>query len=166
MALQEDICAICRVSMNSENSATYCIPECGHRFHSNCVIQWFRVSNGSCPYCRAACINAPVRARRRYGTVPVELTKLWKQLARRKDCPLLVKRKCQRVAKAKAAKEAASKKLTQFRRVHREKFKKWSVLRRKKYSTITRWKKLEHELASLPPLPIMRYLQPRTPSTS
>ena len=25
---------------------------CGHTFHSNCIMSWFRSKNNTCPYCR------------------------------------------------------------------------------------------------------------------
>ena len=29
----------------------YQIPECNHKFHSECVITWFRMGKSKCPYC-------------------------------------------------------------------------------------------------------------------
>ena len=48
---QEDnpeLCAICYEPMN-EN--VYEIPECKHKYHTNCIIDWFRLGKSRCPYC-------------------------------------------------------------------------------------------------------------------
>ena len=34
-----DNCAICREKL--ENN-TYTVPECNHKFHTNCIMTWFR----------------------------------------------------------------------------------------------------------------------------
>ena len=41
-------CAICTDVM-SENS--FVLAECGHRFHTNCIMTWFRTGRSSCPLC-------------------------------------------------------------------------------------------------------------------
>jgi hypothetical protein len=45
------LCAICHSQDESKNFST--LP-CSHLFHSDCIIEWFRLveSNGECPVCR------------------------------------------------------------------------------------------------------------------
>ena len=43
------ICAICAKSMDNEE--TYTLTECGHTFHTECIINWFRNCNIVCPFC-------------------------------------------------------------------------------------------------------------------
>ena len=45
---EPDICAICHETME-EN--IYEIPECKHKYHTNCIIDWFRLGKSRCPYC-------------------------------------------------------------------------------------------------------------------
>jgi hypothetical protein len=48
---EEEICPICYEILYEKISHT--IMECEHKFHSSCLIEWFRTSNNtSCPYCR------------------------------------------------------------------------------------------------------------------
>jgi len=45
---EKDICAICHENLEDN---IYKIPECNHKFHSECVITWFRMGKSKCPYC-------------------------------------------------------------------------------------------------------------------
>ena len=42
------MCAVCLSTINEKESYKL---ECGHVFHTNCIVQWFRNSNGNCPCC-------------------------------------------------------------------------------------------------------------------
>ena len=52
-ALEE--CGICREEL--ECSQCYTLPECNHRYHTNCIISWFRNGDSRCPYCGNKGIN-------------------------------------------------------------------------------------------------------------
>jgi len=53
-----DVCSICQENMTEENY--YAIPECGHIFHTNCIITWFRSLRPNCPLCNDCGINLPI----------------------------------------------------------------------------------------------------------
>tara|TARA_Y100000590_G_C15593442_1_gene967031 strand:+ start:570 stop:1076 length:507 start_codon:yes stop_codon:yes gene_type:complete len=48
----EELCIICLEGFNQSNKDDY-ILECNHKFHTNCIMKWFRSnnSNGNCPIC-------------------------------------------------------------------------------------------------------------------
>ena len=46
--MNEDVCPICLD--NLEGKPTYKI-QCGHTFHTDCIMKWFRSSSGNCPCC-------------------------------------------------------------------------------------------------------------------
>ena len=65
-------CGICQEALSSAQS--YTLPECKHKFHTHCIITWFRTrppaddSNGEggrCPYCGNRGINNKARSRGR-----------------------------------------------------------------------------------------------------
>jgi hypothetical protein len=51
-------CPICKEQMTEENY--YAIPECGHIFHTNCIITWFRSLHPNCPLCNDVGMNIPM----------------------------------------------------------------------------------------------------------
>ena len=44
----DQICSICLSTINENDKYTL---ECGHIFHTKCIVTWFRNSNGNCPCC-------------------------------------------------------------------------------------------------------------------
>ena len=51
MTEEADLCIICYSELDCSGSATYSLPECGHTFHQNCIMHWFRQANSKCPLC-------------------------------------------------------------------------------------------------------------------
>jgi|TARA_Y100000389_G_C17285379_1_gene425158 hypothetical protein len=45
----DNVCPICLESLKVKDN--YKI-SCGHEFHTECIMNWFRFSNGSCPCCK------------------------------------------------------------------------------------------------------------------
>lgn len=48
-------CMICREELECEQC--YTLPECNHKYHTNCLISWFRNGDPRCPYCGNKGIN-------------------------------------------------------------------------------------------------------------
>ena len=53
-----DNCAICFNKLNHDD--TYTIPECKHKFHTNCIMTWFRMGHSKCPLCNDKGINQDI----------------------------------------------------------------------------------------------------------
>lgn len=50
----EERCSVCLTNLNDNDEHQEIMQlECGHKFHSNCIVNWFRSqsSNGNCPLC-------------------------------------------------------------------------------------------------------------------
>ena len=68
---QKDICSICREQMIEEVIST----ECNHKFHKNCIKEWFEHSL-QCPVCRTLSLPpppSPKRNRKKFRIPPVVL---------------------------------------------------------------------------------------------
>jgi hypothetical protein len=48
-------CMICREEM--ECAHCYTLPECNHKYHTHCLISWFRNGDPRCPYCGNKGVN-------------------------------------------------------------------------------------------------------------
>lgn len=59
---QKDTCVICQGDIDA--MPVHMLQECRHEFHSDCLIQWFRTGNVSCPTCRG---HAQAEAQRPNG---------------------------------------------------------------------------------------------------
>ena len=47
-------CSICLSNLYDESlNGVYIIPECKHKFHSDCLMNWFRQGQNGCPLCRS-----------------------------------------------------------------------------------------------------------------
>ena len=51
----EDNCMICQEVLSS--ATKYKLPECGHEYHTHCVVAWFRNGDSRCPYCGNKGVN-------------------------------------------------------------------------------------------------------------
>ena len=80
----ESSCAICQ---NTCNSKSFYKLDCGHSFHSNCLIEAFR-RDPRCPLCRD---RTGVNRSSSYLTMEA-LFKIKKKLSKRKDAPKELKR--------------------------------------------------------------------------
>lgn len=79
-----DVCSICHADLTDG----YELPDCGHRYHMNCIVQWFRSYSSRCPLCNGEPSVADVGWRDRYnaarahansGSATVEMRRvLWK----------------------------------------------------------------------------------------
>ena len=93
----EEQCSICLCDLCDEQS--YQMPECNHKFHTNCIMHWFRDGNRKCPYCnnRGSGINRNSldQGYSFNGWRACQCTERYKMLRRqsgKKDCPNIIKK--------------------------------------------------------------------------
>jgi len=49
-----DLCSICLSTIDANDYTL----ECNHKFHTKCIVEWFRKSKGNCPLCNHNPITA------------------------------------------------------------------------------------------------------------
>ena len=54
----EDICVVCQDILDNGQEQIFYLPECGHGYHTNCIMTWFRAGNDACPCCGNKGINS------------------------------------------------------------------------------------------------------------
>lgn len=52
---ERSLCLICHNFVDNENN--YTLPECKHKYHTRCIIEWFKKGDNRCPYCQNRGIN-------------------------------------------------------------------------------------------------------------
>ena len=85
--------------------------------------------------------------------------KAWKQIGRRKDCPIVIKRKLDRLKVAKGKVEHHERELINFRKNNKEVLSMERKLRNNKwrsYRALTRW---EREIDSVPVIMLVQELR-------
>ena len=96
---EEHPCPICH-----ENSAEqiYIMPECNHKYHTNCIMTWFRTGRNTCPLCNHPGVNVQTQLNNTSWLDKLEALENYKQLrsyARRKDAPKELKRSVESLRK-------------------------------------------------------------------
>jgi hypothetical protein len=91
----DDVCSICLDNLNKEQ--IYKLPECGHKYHTNCIMHWVRAGHCKCPYCG----NNGSNNEERWCQLSFNKDQyiMLRQFARRKDAPILLKKQVEQLRK-------------------------------------------------------------------
>ena len=131
-------CVICQDQSINDNYIT--LEGCTHKFHSNCIIQWFRSGQQECPQCRNVTIPS-------YLAMSTRLTILRRQ-SKQKKASTELKKLVKRLELCEQKYKDVKTKKTQFKKENAKIFSSYASLRRK-YHTCSRNARLsKRELAS------------------
>ena len=142
-----DKCAICLENLNSQQTYTL---QCGHCFHTECQILWFRNGNSTCPTCRSTeNIGSLPQCFQRSNQTAFQIMS---HRARRKDAPIPLKRAYEKYRKSLETQKDITKKMKELR----DSDGKYSTiqkqllcLRRKKWNTWRTSRRLHREISNL-----------------
>jgi len=117
----KDKCTICLGAFGETPIHTL---QCGHAYHTTCIITWFRAGNPSCPLCRDEEENVQI-------VTPQEAVRRLKKIAKQKLAPKRLKKCVARLKKAEEAHTQAKRSLRDFERTHAGVLRTVSQKRRK-----------------------------------
>ena len=135
--MESDTCTICAEPLAEGQTTTI---ECGHAFHTSCVLQWFRYYNDSCPNCRdegnSDRFDETSRATR------------MRTLRRKRNLPWRVRVKLQKMDDARAMERQLRRDLLDYRRQHAPVLSGMTRLRTRIRHYATRYHCLHRELTN------------------
>lgn len=143
----------CSICCDSSQNTFHELP-CGHHFHADCIIQWFRSGGPTCPMCRddsETTLN-PFNVRQRSHYL--------RRASRLKDAPKTLKSMVKSLKKAEENLKKKNKELSTFKTLHRVRRKVESRLRSNKWRAETRVHTLRRRLGMYSderfPVPIVK----------
>ena len=77
----------------NENIKTVYNLECNHKFHTDCIIKWFRLNNDNCPLCNDKTLDL---GNLKVG-VKLQTIKELKRLGRSNKCPVKISKQLEQV---------------------------------------------------------------------
>ena len=137
----DDTCPICFEEINQDNSH---ILECNHKFHTNCIVKWFRNSHKNCPLCNDISLDTNMP----WG-VKLQTVAEIKKFGRRKICPENIKKQLDKIKKLQDEQKDCRKKFFDFRNDNKDIIKKYNNLRSKTYTFNRRIRLAEYRLLAL-----------------
>ena len=168
---EEPRCTICQEEFSEIDeicgTSTYKLDECGHKFHTKCIINWFRQGNKNCPNCGDCGLKWRGTKRgytHNWGWTGPEIRERFTTLraySKRKDAPEKLKKDIEKIAKMeqeykehlKIYKEKKNKKLENI--TIKEANKKQTQLRNKKYAIEKKIIDAKRRVTNWPIIPII-----------
>ena len=163
----DNMCMICHDEMvPADNNPRYKL-ECGHSYHANCIITWFRSGHNNCPYCGDKGVNHTTVTpgpRHYYGyhQQRIRMSKM-RQFAKRNDAPPKFVKLYERFTNVEKQLNDVKKEISNFKKndeIHenisiREVHKMMEDMKRKRSYMTTRYYKLRSEILDYPIIPLI-----------
>lgn len=154
--MNDDICSICYENLDSKPTHTL---ECGHTYHTDCIIKWFRSSNNSNGRC--ALCNSEQLANGETYLIPwhargyiKERVRHIRNISRRKNANPKIVKEVLKLKKIEEAHKSAKKNISAFKKRDDVKLlmKERTKLFRKRYSTYSQINKQKARIVSMFPM--------------
>ena len=137
----DENCAICYCELDDEEQC-YSIEPCGHRFHTKCIIDWFRRAS-TCPCCRD---NTVQQINQIPCFVLSERAKELRRISRRVNAPDDLKKLVERLKKSEKKIKEKGKELKEYRKDNKEILSKEKKIIREKWNLYNSKRKNERLL--------------------
>jgi len=135
------VCSICTDEVEAGASSALLV--CGHTFHTDCIVQWFRYHSAQCPNCRATSLNDSLWC----ATVSERLSMMKRN---RRKMPKAICKALDKMSTYKSKMAGWRKEMVELRRTHREVFRKEASLMQNIRLTGRKYKSQRFALASQP----------------
>lgn len=143
MENDEEVCPICYEDLDSEdNNHTL---ECNHKYHTKCIIKWFRNSHSNCPLCNDNTIDT---SNMPWGVKLQTIAEI-KKLGRRKGCPANIKKQLNNIKKISEDEKKWKKEFIDFKKENKDLIKKHQNLRYKRYTFARKKRQAEYKLLAI-----------------
>jgi len=126
--MSDELCSICLNNLDEEQ--TYTLEACSHRFHTKCIINWFRNSS-SCPCCRN---NTYEAANNIPGYILSERYKELRKISRKSNAPNELKNLVDRLKNIEIKRKEKNNEYRDFQKQNKEILNMENKLRREKYN--------------------------------
>ena len=104
--------------------------ECGHCFHTCCIVKWFRTGSSSCPMCRSKDTDSMNLS---FMDIDVRSNML-RKMSRRKSAPGDLKVLVRKLKEAENQRKEHMNELKEFRREYKDLIKKYRNLQNRRWS--------------------------------
>ena len=160
-----DTCSICLDNLNKEQ--IYILPECGHKFHTNCIFHWLRGGHNKCPYCNnTGSTNSETDDSYSYRSYNHDQYIVLRRFSRNKNAPSELKKLVEQLKKVELRQKTIHKELKEIKNkkgTFKDLQKKYSKLRGNLYTyqfRIRRLKKNICENTNITPLILVKKIYP------
>jgi len=126
MGNDNNLCIICHEDI--ENETDRYILECGHNYHCKCIMTWFRNKHDNCPLCNDKNFKQINPSFTRINTI-----KQVKNLGRRKNCPIFIKKILEKIKKLELKYNSYKKEVRLFEKTYKLFLNNYKNLKKKMY---------------------------------
>ena len=139
--MNENICSICYESLeNNEITNKIYNLECNHKFHTDCIMKWFRNKNSTCPLC-----NDSINYQLKYTDKIIAIKDI-KKLGRTKNCPTKIKKNLLKLKKNKIKEKELKLEFKNFKTKFKNELKQYSNFKSQTWKFHRKNRTIEREL--------------------
>ncbi len=124
----EETCSIC-LNEFGEDEQCHCLDECNHKFHTKCIVSWFRKAS-TCPMCRDNSVEEIKEIPAYYLR---ERGKELRKISRKKNAPEELKKQVAKLRKIEVDMKEAIQAASNFRKENKEVIEMFNRLRQKRW---------------------------------